>query len=655
MRRRRSWRVLGPLAFVLVVGAGALAPAAGALSFGAATPYDTGVKPAAVVVADFNGDDKPDMAVGTSSDPGVDVFIGDGAGGFGAPASYTAPGGVEDLAVGDFNGDGKLDLAVATMTEAFSGNLGILLGDGAGGFGAPTSYATSPQANGVAVADLDGDGDQDVVTADGCSFPPGAGNIGVFMGDGAGAFSGPTYLYDGPWFLAVALADFNGDGKPDLAACRHYDDLVSVALGDGAGGFGALTDFATGDYPSRVVTGDFNGDGTPDLAVSEGLATSAGVLLGDGAGGFGPRADYAVVGAPWGITTGDFNSDGRLDLATAGMSNGSADVILGDGAGTFGAPTALSIPGGFRLWAIAAADLSGDGKQDLVVADWATDKVHVLPGEWEVPCGSIELDGGAAYTSTRDVTVDSTVAEAKEMRIRDAGGVWSEWIALDRAAPWTLPAGDGEKTVEVQFRSPAGSSEVVSDSIVLHAEGPRATVTGGRSGWGRRPVRLRFTGVAGPGGIAVARTEYRVGGGAWVSGASVKVSAQGATRVEYRAVDVLGLAGPARRCTVRIDSRRPRVVAAGLSGPAGGAVRLPYTITDPAPGCGTALVRLAVVDGAGRALTRSSSRPVTTNARHTLRVSTRSLRPGTYLVVLRAVDRAGNYQRGVTRAWLTVR
>jgi hypothetical protein len=654
MRRHRSWPVLGLLAFVLVLGAGALAPVAGAVSFGAAATYDTGVKPACAAVADFNGDGKPDIAVGTS-EPGVDVFLGDGAGGFGSPASYPAPGAVQDLAVGDFNGDAKLDLALATSNGLFKGYLGILLGDGAGGFGAPTAYATVPEASGIAVADLDGDGDQDIVMADWCNFPPGAGNIGVFMGDGAGAFSGPAYLFDGVWFNAVTLADFNGDGKPDLAACRPYDDLVRVALGDGAGGFGAPTDYATGDYPTGIVADDFNGDGTPDLAVSQGFAASVGVLLGDGTGGFSSTTDYAVGGAPESIATGDFNTDGIQDLCTADVSSGAADVILGDGAGAFGTPEAFSIPGGFRLWAIAAADLSGDGKQDLVVTDWATNKMHVLLGEWEVPSGSIELDGGAAYTGTRDVTVDSTVAEAKDMRIRDAGGTWAEWTALDRAAAWTLPAGDGEKTVEVQFRSPAGSSEVVSDSIVLHAEGPSATVAGARAGWVRRPVRLRFTGVAGPGGVAVARTEYRVDGGEWTSGSSLLVRAQGVTRVEYRAVDVLGLAGPVRRCAVRIDSRRPRVVAAGLAGPGGGIVRLQYAITDPSPGCGTALVRLVVVDAAGRALTRSSSRPATTNARHTLRVSTRSLRPGTYLVALRAVDRAGNFQRGMTRVRLTVR
>ena len=554
MRRRRSWAVLSLCVFVFVLGAGALAPAAGAVSFGAETPYDTAVKPACVVVADFNRDGKPDIAVGTS-EPSVEVFLGDGAGGFGAPTSYPAPGSVQDLAVGDFNGDAKPDLAVATMTALFSGNLGILLGDGAGGFGAPAAYPTAPEASGLAIADLDGDGKQDIVTADWCNFPPGAGNIGVFMGDGAGAFSGPAYLFDGLWLSAVTVADSNGDGKPDLAATMPYDDLVRVALGDGAGGFGAPTDHATGGYPDSLVTSDFNGDGKPDLAVSEGLAANVGVLLGDGTGGFGPNAEYPVAGAPLGIATGDFNRDGRQDLVTASDSNGSADVILGDGAGAFGAPASFSILGGFRLWAIAAADLNGDGKQDLVVTDWATNKMHVLLGEWEVPSGSIGLDGGAALTSTRDVTVDSTVAEAKEMRIRDAGGAWSEWIALDRAAAWTLPAGDGEKTVEVQYRSPAGSSEVVSDSIVLHMEGPRATLTGGRGGWVRRPVRLQFTGVVGPGGVAVAGTEYCVNGGEWTQGASVEVSAQGTTHLEYRAVDVLGLAGPARRCSVPVAFR----------------------------------------------------------------------------------------------------
>jgi hypothetical protein len=127
------------------------------------------------------------------------------------------------------------------------------------------------------------------------------------------------------------------------------------------------------------------------------------------------------------------------------------------------------------------------------------------------------------------------------------------------------------------------------------------------------------------------------------------------TRVRVRAVDVNGMPGAVRRVAVRIDSRRPHVVAGAATAPGGAVTRLAYTVTDPVPGCGHALVRLVVSDAGGRVLTRSSTLPVTTNTKHTIRVRTGGLAPGVYRVAWRAKDAAGNYQRGVTVTTLRVR
>ena len=187
---------------------------------------------------------------------------------------------------------------------------------------------------------------------------------------------------------------------------------------------------------------------------------------------------------------------------------------------------------------------------------------------------------------------------------------------------------------------------------------PYATVSGGTSGWSKRPVTLTFAGHPGEGGIPVAFTEYRVGSGAWTRGGKLKVSAQGATTVQYRAVDQAGVVqDPAGTCTVRVDTRRPHVVARSLTARHGGAGWLRFDVVDPRPSSSAALMRLVVVrgSGAGKALTRSSTLPVSTNAWHRIRVSTARLAPGTYTVVLRAVDRAGNFQKGVTHVRLTIR
>jgi hypothetical protein len=173
-------------------------------------------------------------------------------------------------------------------------------------------------------------------------------------------------------------------------------------------------------------------------------------------------------------------------------------------------------------------------------------------------------------------------------------------------------------------------------------------------GWQKRPVKLAFIGYPGPYGIAVAFTQYRLGDGAWTDGGGVTVRRQGVTRVQYRAVDVDGNVGATNSCVVRLDSRRPLVEARAASGPAGAAARLSYRVADHVPGCGRALVRLVVLDAAGHALTRASTLPAPVNTWRTVRISTRSLTPGAYTVVLRAVDAAGNFQSGVTHATLTV-
>jgi hypothetical protein len=189
------------------------------------------------------------------------------------------------------------------------------------------------------------------------------------------------------------------------------------------------------------------------------------------------------------------------------------------------------------------------------------------------------------------------------------------------------------------------------------AEGmPWAGVEGASSRWSKRPVRLAFNGHPGEGGVPVAYTEYKLGDGDWVRGSSVTVSAEGETEVFYRAVDTAGIAqDPAGHCLVRVDTKRPCVVARPASARRGVVARLQYVVKDPTPSSGRALVRAVVTRlGGGRALTRASSLPVTVNQWHTLRIKTGSLSPGAYLVTLRAMDKAGNFQRGVTHVRLTI-
>jgi hypothetical protein len=261
-------------------------------------------------------------------------------------ASSPAVGAYPDsVAVGDFNGDGKLDLAVANTQDPGgpnNGTVSILLGDGTGNF----TLASSP----------------------------GAGN----------------YPY------SIAVGDFNGDGKLDLAVVNYGSDYgespVSILLGDGTGNFTLASSPAVGFYPTDGVVGDFNGDGKLDLVVANHLGGNLSVLLGDGTGNF-TLASSPGVPDPLSIAVGDFNGDGKLDLVTVAYYNASYSILLGDGTGNFNLASTTSM--GTNLYSVAVGDFNGDGKLDLAVLD-DNNTVFILLGDGT---GNFKLASSAAVGS----------------------------------------------------------------------------------------------------------------------------------------------------------------------------------------------------------------------------------------------------------------
>jgi hypothetical protein len=273
------------------------------------------------------------------------------------------------------------------------------------------------------------------------------------------------------------------------------------------------------------------------------------------------------------------------------------------------------------------------------------------------------IDGDVAVVGAQYQTIGGNAFQGAAYAFSRTGDTWGEpvqLVASDGAAGdnfgWWIQAEGNTVLIGAPFATVDGNVAQGAAYLYTPTIGPSITATGWRAGWQRRPVTLRFSATASDGGAPVAATQYWIDGltHMWTPASALRVTAQGATRVQYRAVDVNGTPGPVKTGAVRIDSRRPRVVAEPASGPAGAVVRLRYSVSDPAPGCGRAVVRLVVSDAAGRVLTRSSTRPVTTNAGHTVRISTRGLAPGTYRVALRAADRAGNFQRGLTVTTLRV-
>jgi hypothetical protein len=336
--------------------------------------YPVGLNPLAGVVADLNRDGKPDLVVANSDDGTVSVLLNQGNGIFQSHVDYGTAG-ANFLAVGDFNRDGLVDVAV-TNGGYPSGTVTILLGNPDGTFARTTSYSTTTApyvAGGIAAADLAGNGKLDLITSNSGWTNQSAGFVGqisVLRGNGDGTFQSPTSFPGGGGNMAVA--DFNGDGKPDLAIPGPQNEnwsgtSVAVFPGSGDGTFQPGNDYATSTGPIAVATGDFNGDGKPDLVVVGYGSAMISILLGKGDGTFQGHVDYAVGAAPTSVVVGDFNGDGKLDISIANLYDGTISVLLGNGNGTF--QNQVTYPAGTAPGGIATADLNGDGKLDLAVAN----------------------------------------------------------------------------------------------------------------------------------------------------------------------------------------------------------------------------------------------------------------------------------------------
>jgi hypothetical protein len=367
-------------------------------------------QPVALVTADVNGDGKPDLIAAISN--GVAVMLGQGGGRFASPVWYSTGSGADNtaLAVGDLNGDGKLDIVVGNTpnfpvaSPVYSG-IGLLLNNGNGTFGAPQQYNVFPFGGGpssLAVGDFNGDGLLDIAAgADGPLDYAAGGNDSVTVvrnyglihyTDGSSYFDFTTQTYATPGFAPgpcqVAVGDFNGDGKPDLAVTVSTIGTVWVLpnKGDGSGTFGTEQQFAVGGSPTALAVGDFNSDGKPDLAVTtattSGTTTSYGLSvlqnLGDGTGTFAAARNYTLGGFATFIAVGDFNKDGKLDIVTTGAE---MDVLLNNGDGTFGAAQKVG-PAGSQ---VVVADFNGDGYPDLAQIDGPGGGIDVVLNNYTPP------------------------------------------------------------------------------------------------------------------------------------------------------------------------------------------------------------------------------------------------------------------------------
>ncbi len=328
--------------------------------------------------ADFNGDGIPDFVIGQSSTSpalGLIVFLTETNGSLAKGVAYAQNDALSYVAVGDLRRNGKADIVASNWA---TGAVEVLRGNGDGTFQSPTSISLPGIANGLVIADLNGDGWPDVAVVG--KNPA----VYILLNDGQGTLAlAGTYPISAAGYELVA-ADVNNDGKLDLAVAMTNTSRVAILLGNGNGTFSPAPDYnTTMSSVYGITAGDLTGNGISDLVVTSPSDGSIAVAVGHGNGSFNAPGIYPasllssqLKPSPGEVALSDVNKDGKLDIVYANSGYSSVGVLLGDGAGNFSGPSEFPVGGGSL--SVAIADLNRDSWPDVVTADVYFSGVSVL-------------------------------------------------------------------------------------------------------------------------------------------------------------------------------------------------------------------------------------------------------------------------------------
>ena len=399
-------------------------------SFSDKTDFNTGINPVSVAIGDLNGDGKPDIVVANGNSNTVSVLFNTTTNGastpsFSAKTDFNTGNRPVSVAIGDINGDGSPDIIVANY---YSSTISVLLNSTpvnatTASFSAKTDFATGINPSEVALADLNGDGKLDVVTSN-----PGANTMSVFLNttsDGAStpSFSVKNDFTTGATPTSLAVADVNGDGKPDIIISNFSAKTVSVFLNTTTNGasapvFSAKKDFMTSANPHTVTAGDLNGDGKPDIALANYYTNSVSVLLnttsnGASSASFSSEINFTTGNTPVSVSIAPFN--GEPDIVTANSGNNTVSVLFSNRqnslqylepflkADTIYDETIQPIKPDTGL---AEANLLFKAKKIIYVKDAFLKKEFVEGSDWIYENGKIKLPlGSSAPYFTKDSLV----------------------------------------------------------------------------------------------------------------------------------------------------------------------------------------------------------------------------------------------------------
>jgi FG-GAP-like repeat/FG-GAP repeat len=352
----------------------------------ASSPH-VSAEPITVCAADVNGDGKVDLIYGShngAATSALAVLTNNGSGGFATSVTYGLGrpddhgmliGSLICLTTADVNGDGMVDLIYGS-----SDGLTVLTNNGTGSFatsgtyglgsllGLP-AYASGRVPSCLTTADVNGDGKVDLICGD-------QDGLTVLTNNGSGGFVIAS-LFKGNFPTSICAADVNGDGRMDLICAHQGEFNLTVLTNDGSGGF-VLTSTLKIHYPTCLCAADVNGDGKVDLISGSQIDGALTVLTNNGNGGFVFASTLPVKTGPVSVIAADINGDGKVDLISANFNSSTLSILMNNGSGDFARASTVTLKENSNPQSVCAADVNGDGKLDLITANFNSSTLTVL-------------------------------------------------------------------------------------------------------------------------------------------------------------------------------------------------------------------------------------------------------------------------------------
>ena len=462
-------------------------------TFQTSRSYAAGLKPASIASGNLNGNKTPGLVVANycGSDPScgqqgnIAVFLADDQGVYRLSSTYSVGAGPVAVALADVNGDGSIDILALNRIDK---SLSILRGAGDGTFGPPITFPLAGAPVAVAAGDLNNDGKPDLAVLSDCGSAQCSqpGSLTILIGAGDGNFQSTVSYPVGYATASVAVGDINGDKNLDIVAANRCGNDASclspgtgtVLIGDGTGKFTPGKDLALGNSPSSIALGSLSGSGM-DLVVSRSTDNTLAVLKGNGDGSFQPAVPYPVGAMPGSVVVADFNGDGHADVAVTNMNDSTVSVLFGRGDGTLQAASALPVGSGPQALA-AIGSTSSSGHASLATASGsmdtsaATSSITVVanlgvrpmalvnPGSVTLavtPAGGLTVNQGVTLTATVSGSSGTPTGNLQFQFSKDGGSTFNNLADCGGAIGLALD-GTGAASCATQ-QIPAGAAVIL--------------------------------------------------------------------------------------------------------------------------------------------------------------------------------------------------